>query len=410
MRPERRRRGDLIAVAVIVVVVLVGAVVLWRTSPVIATTDSPAATPLTTPAAAAAVPGGFVEAWRAASGATPSPVVAGPAVVTADGSTVTGHDPQTGATRWSYTRNRPLCTVGAGFPGSDNGVGRLLALYQGPTGWCSELTALHPDTGTRAASSNPDVHPGTRLLADGSFVAAAGPDYLEVWRSDLVRTLEYGAVPTPVQVGVQPRTGCTYSSAALIASRLGVVERCPGESVDRLTVLVPDGADGAEKPQVEFSVPLPSSGATVVALSDDGVAVALPGPARLLILDKSGLQVGLIPLDVPGAVAEPGGVAPVVAQNGRLYWWTGSATVALDAEDLAPIWTAPGTLGPAVGYGDGLLVPVPDGLAQLDPQRGTVMRTIPVPRTARTSPVRLAVLGETLLEQRASEVVALLPS
>ncbi len=412
VRPERRRRGDVIAVAVIAVVVLVGAVVLWRTSPVVATTDSTAATPIAAPPRAGEVPAGFAEAWRAASGATPAPVVSGPAVVTADGSAVVGHDAASGAERWRYSRDVPLCTVGSGFPTTDNGVGRLLALYQGPTGWCSELTALRADTGARAASSNPDVYPGTRLIADGSFVAATGRDYLEVWRSDLVRTLEYGAVPTPVQVGAQPRTGCTYGSTALMQTRLGLIERCPGESTDRLTVITPDGSDGAEKPQVEFSVPLPpSAGATVVALSADRVAVALPGPARLMILDRTGLQVGLISLDVPDAdLAASVAVAPTTSDGNRVYWWTGSATVALNAEDLAPVWTAPGTLGPAVAYGTRLLAPVPGGLVELDPQRGTVLRTIPLPSAAGAAPARLAVQGDILLEQRGSEVVAYRPS
>lgn len=401
------------AVAVIVVVVLVGAVLLWRASPVVATIDATAATPIAAPPPAGDVPAGFTQAWRATSGATPAPVVSGPAAVTADGSTVIGHDAVTGAEGWRYSRDVPLCSVASGFPGTDNGVGRLLALYQGPTGWCSELTALRADSGARTASSNPDVHPGTQMISDGSFVAATGTDFLEVWRSDLVRTLEYGAVPTPVQVAVQPRPGCTYGSTALMRARLGVVERCPGEATDRLTVVSPDGPGGAAKPQVEFSVPLPSAGATVVALSTDRVAVALPGPARLMILDKAGLQVGLIPLDVPDAdlaADARGGVAPVSTGEGRVYWWTGSGTVALDATDLAPVWTTPGTLGPAVAYGGGLLAPVPGGVAELDPQRGTVLRTLPVPRPDRTAPVRLAVAGEMVLEQRGAEVVALRPS
>jgi hypothetical protein len=414
LRPERRRRGDLVAVALIAVVVLVGAVVLWRTSPVTATVDRTADPAIVAPPPAGDVPAGFTQAWQAASGATPVPVVAGPAAVTADGSTVVGRDAQTGAERWSYQRNLRLCTVGSGFPDAD--VGRVLALYEDASGWCSELTELRPDTGARAASSNPDSRLGAQLLSEGSYVVATGTDYLEVWRSDLVRTLEYGAVPTPVQVGAQPRTGCTYGSTTLMSSRLGVIERCPGERTDRLSVLSPDGAQGAETPQVEFSVPLPSSGATVVAISADRVAVALPNPARLLVLDKTGAQISLIPLDVPDADlatappgSTPGGGAAVTSDAEHIYWWTGSQTVALDAKDLSPVWTVPGTLGPAVAYGTGLLVPVPDGLARLDLQRGTVIATIPVQRADRTAPVRLATAGGMLLEQRGSQVVALRP-
>jgi hypothetical protein len=97
----------------------------------------------------------------------------------------------------------------------------------------------------------------------------------------------------------------------------------------------------------------------------------------------------------------------VESDGERVHWWTGSATVALDARDLTPRWTLPGALGPAVPYAGGLLAPVPDGLAVLDAARGTTLRTIPVARPG--GPVRLASLGEVLLEQRGAEVAALRP-
>ena len=242
-------------------------------------------------------------------------------------------------------------------------------------------------------------------------MAATGPDYLEVVRSDLVQTLEFGAVTTPQQPGRQPRSGCGFRSFALTTGRLGVVERCPGEATDRLTVLSPDG-ESAEKPQQEFSVPLPAAGATLVALSADRAAVALPGPPRLQILDKEGQEVGLIGLDVPDAdllATPPGGVAPLAVDGRRLYWWTGSRTVALDPAGLAPVWTLPGTLGAGALYAGGLLVPVPAGLLVVDPERGVGLRTLPVDRLDRAAPVSLAVLGDVLLEQRGTELVALRP-
>jgi hypothetical protein len=367
------------------------------------------------------VPAGFAEAWRAPSGATDHPVVAGPAVVTADGSRVVGHTATTGAESWSYTRNRSLCTVDSGFP--EGTTGRVLALYAGTTGWCSELTTLRPETGARLGASNPDVRPGTRLLADHTYVLATGADYLEVWRSDLVRTLEYGDVVTPAQPARQPRPDCTYGSAAVSFGRIGVIERCPGESTDRLTVLAADGQDGADTPQVQFSVQLPTAGATLVALSNGRAAVALPGPPRLLLLDAAGLQVGLVPLAVPDSDLTTDATAPAATigttqgttngtdgQDDRIYWWTGSRTVALNGTDLTPLWTVDGTLGPAQPYGGGLLVPAPAGLLALDASTGAVLRTLPVARTDPAAPVRLATAGDMLLEQRGSEVVALRPA
>ncbi len=407
--PERRRRADVVVAVGLTVAVAVAWTVLWATSPHHGTVSTPAAAAVPPPPAAEAVPSGFTAAWRAASAATPGPVVAGPVVVTGDGDAVAGRDALTGEVRWTYTRDIPLCTVGAGFPDHDGG--RALALYRNGT-WCSELTSLHPDTGTRDRQRNPDVHPGTRLLDGGSLVTATGPTYLEVFRSDLVRTVEYGDVPTPRQVGRQPRPGCESTGFAATSGRVAVLQRCPNEATDRLTVLIPDGAE-ADKPQEEFSVPMPASNATLVAVSEDRVAVALPDPPRLEVLDRSGAQVGLIGLDVPAAdVARPPvtGVPVVTGDDAHLYWWTGSRTVALDSLDLTPDWTLPGTLGPAVDYADGLLVPVPAGLAVISPATGRTEQTLPVARADTRAGVVPAVSGETVLEQRGTDLVALRPS
>lgn len=417
--PERRRRSDLIAAAVLVVVLVGGGAVLARGSDIAGTAARTADTPITAPAPPAAAPAQFVESWRAPSPATTAPVVAGPAVVTAEGGTVVGRDAVTGNERWSYGRDLPLCTVAAGFPGVEDG--RVLAVYangsqpaepgsDGP--YCSEVTMLSGATGARETARNPDARPGTRLLTDDTYVLATGVDHLEVWRSDLVRTLEYGAVPAQEQAtDRQPRPGCTYGSVALGGGRVAVIERCPGETADRLTVLAADGDDGAEQPEVRFSLLLPGAGATVVGVAGERVAVTLPGPDRLLVFDGAGTRIAETQPDVAAAPGDPpGGFLPASDDDTRRYVWTGAAVVALDAVELAPLWTQPGALGPPVRYGTDLLVPVPDGLAVLDAARGTVRRLIPVTRPDPAAPVGIAVVGDVLVEQRGTEVVALRPA
>jgi hypothetical protein len=414
-RPERRRRVDLaVAAALVVAAAVAGAVVWWR-SPLAATTSVVAVVPIISAPEATQVPPGFLPAWREPSGATRAPLVAGPAVVTAEGGTVTGRDPQSGAPAWSYTREVPLCTAAAGFADSGGGTGRVFALFGNGSGaWCSELTTLRPDTGARAAQRNSDAVAGTSLLADAGMVALTDSGHAEVLRSpDLVRTLEYGDVPAPEQPNQQPRPGCAYGSFLLAEDLLGLVERCPDESTDRLTVLLTDGPDGAERPSTEFSVPLPGTGAVLVGLTSRRAAVALANPPRLLVVDSAGTPEHTITLDVPrvGLVADrEGGAAAAAADEKRRYWWTGTHTIALDAQDLTPVWTLPGTLGAGVPYAGSLLVPVPRGLAVVDPATGAVARTIPVPRTDRAAPVVLGASGRVLLEQRGPELVALLPS
>ena len=417
--PERRRRGDRVAAAALVVVVVAAVVAVATTGDVAGTASRPAAEPVAAPPPAAAAPAAFAEAWRAPSGATPAPLVAGPAVVTGDGGTVSGRDAATGEERWSYARDLPLCTVGSGFP-SDAGGGpatHVLALYgtgplDGPGTWCSELTMLGAATGAREGARNPDARPGVRLLADDAYVLAVDPEHLEAWRYDLVRTVEYGDVPAQEQADRQPRPECAYGSAAQGGRRTAVVERCPDEDVDRLTVLVTDGEDGADQPEVAYSVLLPGAGAVVVATTEGRTAVALPGPDRLLVLDGAGTVVGTTQLDLDGGLpgADPPGGVAVTSSDGRLrYWWSGSDVVALDEGELAPVWTLPGAVGPPVRYGADLLVPVPEGLAVVDAGRGLLRRTLPVRRDDPAGPVVPAALGEVLLEQRGGEVVALLP-
>ena len=122
-----------------------------------------------------------------------------------------------------------------------------------------------------------------------------------MFRSDLVRTVEYGDVPTPRQVGRQPRPNCESTGFAATSGRLAVLQRCPDEPADRLTVLIPDGAE-ADKPQEEFSVPARRCRTRRWSrCPTTGVAVALPDPPRLEVLDRSGIRVGLVGLDVPAA-------------------------------------------------------------------------------------------------------------
>lgn len=400
MRPERRRRADFVVAALVTVAVVLAVVLLWRFSPAAATVSrtAPAAT---APPAPDALPQSLAEVWRAPSPATPVPVAVGPAVVTGDGGDVAGRDPLTGAVHWLYSRDLPLCTVGSGFEDA-------LAVYRKGE-WCSEVTALDPATGARGPQRNSEARPGTRLLAAGGLVAATGHDYLEVWRSDLVTTLEYGALPTPAQPGRQPHTGCRYGSVAVAPGRVGMLERCPGEGSDRLTVLRSEGAD-ADRPEQVFSTLLGVSGGQLVAISESREAVLLPGPPRLELLDGDGSHpvtsaLPLPPSDAP--VDPPSQASPVTVTPAGLYWWTGSSTVALDPADLHLRWTVAGTLGPGAPFVGRVLLPVPAGLAVVDPDSGTRLGLLSTDRGGYRGPVGVATLGPVVLEQRGATLVAL---
>jgi hypothetical protein len=430
----RFRTGlDIVIAVLITVVVLVAALIIWQRSDFKATSSQPAANPASDPEQPATFPPSLGEAWHANSPATPVPVAAGPVVVTGEGGDLAGRDPLTGKVLWSYSRDLPLCTVSSAWSfaiGVYQTNGNFLPAGDSRAGGgCSEMTALDPATGLRGKQRKPgepadrpvgeqrqgDAELGTRLLSDGSFVTTTGRRLLTTLRSDLVQTMEYGVVPAIVNPNKQPRIDCTYASVAVGFSKIGVIERCPADTGDRLTVYRTTNEDSngnnrADEPAPLFSIVVGSAQARVVALSEQRTAVVLPDPSRLAIFDDGGKPVAEYPLDLPAndLQGDPDGLAvPATRGKDAVYWFTGSRTIALHGKELRPLWTALATIGPGTIFGDRVLIPIRDGLRVLDQVTGELIGTIPVDRHGYTGTVQMASIGPMVLEQRGANLVAL---
>lgn len=408
-----RTRRDFIAVALIAVASVVASVLTWAFS------DARATTSVTGPATwdqlpeVVALPPTLAEVWRAKSGATQSPVVVltplketgeekPSTVVTGDGGEVAGRDPLTGDVRWSYKRDLPLCVVSTAWA-------RAMALYSKGTN-CSELTSLDGVTGERRAQRNGDAEPGTALLNEGSHLITTGSKYAEVYRrDDLVKSLEYGGLRAIVNPGKQPRVGCTYGSVTVASGKFAMIERCPDDSSDRVSVIKPN-PDKSDDPKVFASVLTGGRNAQVVAVTDKLVAVAMPNPSRLLVFDaESGNQITDVPIDVPAAdfTDPPHHLTRGFATKTNAFWFTGSKTIALSLETLTPLWTAEGTLGAGTTLAGRAVIPVQDGLRVYEQTTGALVGTIRVNREGHTGPVQLATAGPVVLEQRGETLVAL---
>ncbi|GLZ35834.1 hypothetical protein Lesp02_80210 [Lentzea sp. NBRC 105346] len=397
-----RTRADYAAVALITVGVLVAALVVWLNSDARGTTSVTGSSSVPELPPVNALPPSLAEVWRMPSDSTQTPVVVDSTVVTGNGGEVAGRDPLTGESRWSYTRDLQLCTVSTAW-------GRAIAAYRKEDN-CSEISTLDGATGERRAQRNGDAELGTRLLDEGSHVITTGSKFVEVYRrDDLVRSLEYGQLRAIVNPGKQPRTGCTFGSFAVTGGRFAVLERCPDDVDDRITVLKPN-PEKADEPKVFASVVVGTHGAQVVAVTARFVAVALPNPARLVVFDaENGGQLGEYPVDVPNSdIKDPAGlVTPVTVTASHVFWHTGSRTVALNTETLAPMWTVKDTLGPGTTLAGRILIPVRTGLKVYDQQTGAEVGTIPVNRDGYTGPVQMATVGPVVLEQRGKTLVAL---
>ena len=402
LAPERRTRGDLAVAVAIVVAIVVAATLVWLHSDARGTTSITAQSPIPAPAAALQVPDRLAELWHAPDGATDTPLTVDGAVVTADDGTVTGRDPQTGNVLWSYQRNMPLCGVASAWHSA-------IAVYRDRRG-CSQVTALDGATGLRKGHRTSAADDSVHVAFDGTYVMSQGPTRLELWRYDLVRTIEYGHVDAPVNSHSQPRSGCDLLSAASSSSRLTVLERCPDEPALRLTILNPSPKD-SQKPEEYGSSTLTNIVAApadvrVLAVSGDRTAVYIDGGSSsgpvIATYDGGGKAVAQFPLTAP--------LAPnaTIAKVGAAFTlWTGTQLVALRS-DFAPIWAINGALGPGVLMAASVLVPIPGAIAVVDPITGQLRSQIPLDRKGtETAPITMAVLGTVVLEQRGKEVFAL---
>lgn len=409
--PERRRHADLVAATILVVVAVLVLGVIWLRSDAHGTTSAPASSPLAQADTAGSVPDELTEIWRADSPVTSVPVVSGSAVITGDGGTVDGLDPSTGSTAWSYRRDLSLCGITAAW-------NTAVAVFRDERG-CSQTTQLDSSSGMRKAQRNSNADNDIRLGDDGTYVTSLGDTRMELWRSDLVRTLEYGRVDAPVNPNSQPRSGCTLLSSASNSSRVAVLEKCPDESAARLTTLNPAPQDAQQPEEYGSSVVAaltaadgPVDGARVLVASGDRVALAIPAhsgePARIALFDGNAQPIdefALPPVLTDEADFESSSV--VVKAANVFSWWTGTGTVALGLSDLAPQWSLPGALGPGALMAGRLLVPVPDGIAVIDPATGIAERSIAVDRAGYDGPVGTAVIGNVVVEQRGDDLVAL---
>lgn len=404
VKPERRTRGDMVAAAAIVAVIAVVAALIWWTSDERATISRPAVSPVAQLNPARDVPAGLQQLWTAPSPKTTVPVIAGGSVVTGDGHTVTGRDPVTGAALWSYARDLDLCGVTSVYE-------YAVAVYPDSRG-CGQVSTIDGKTGRRGPARSSYSDPEVRLSSDGTTVLSAGDSRLEMWRSDMVRMLSYGALDARIKPDVPASPVCRLVSAAASSSAVSVLESCPKRDNLRLTLLRPaDDEDQPDTRNVELPGVTDDSGAQVIAVSDTTTAIYVPTPKPTVnVIDRDGATIASTLLPTP-----PGPQTATSRAGDLITWWTGNSVLVFDANGLRYKYTVSPTstanpVGPATEMAGRLLVPVSDGYDVFDPATGAGERHIALARQPSASPVVPAVAGSTLLEQRGTELVALGPA
>ena len=401
VKPERRTKGDMVAAATIAAVVAIVAALIWWTSDARATISKPAAEPGQALAPAKAVPTALRQLWTAPSPKTTAPVVVGGSIIAGSEREVDGRDPVTGDTRWTYARDVELCGVTYVY-------NYAVAVYPDVRG-CGQVSTIDGNTGRRGPTRTAYADPEVTLAADGTTVLSYGDSRLEMWRSDMVRMLSYGALDARIKPDVPAAEICRLVSAQASSTAVSVLEACPSQADLRLTLLKP--ADEEDTPNLKY-VPQPGvrddSGARVVAVSDTTTAVYVPTPNPTVnVVDETGATVAST------LVAKPPSPNATMSRAGDLItWWTGDSLMVFSANGLRYRYTVSPSgdnmpLGPGTMMAGRLLVPVTGGYDVFDPATGTGVEHIPLQRPPSSAAVVPAVAGSTIIEQRGDQLVAL---
>jgi hypothetical protein len=420
--PEQRSRTDVTVTAVITAAVLLVVLATWYFSDARGTshTEAGPGEAVAPPSAAVAPPENLAEIWRTRSEPSgPSgvgePVLVDGTAVVRDGDRVAGVAVDDGHEAWSYSRDRQLCGVAGNW-------GRVVTVYRGPKG-CSDVTSLAASTGryedTRSSLGSTDVG----LFRSLDHVGVLSEDRVELWRSDLVRTVEVGHVETPVSADAQPLDGCRFSSALTRKDLLAVMADCDREDGKGTVSLQVADPEESGEPEVthEFTVP---PDAELVGVAQEAAVIYVHGDGRratgpddysgsrfqVLHTDGSFEQHPADPSPALAYLAEGHADAPFIPVTGDLphhmTWFDGERLVGFGPTNLEPRFSVP-ALGSGDAMAGSLLVPVPGGIAVVDWDTGAVERTVPVDRGDHDGPVSLRVRGDVVVEQREDEMVAL---
>lgn len=423
--PERRSRTDIIATAVIVAGLALGGAGVWLGSDAHSVQHHVAdGEPKEIATSSEELPRDVRRLWTAKTQGEDLVADRG-GVVAIEGTKVKMLEMNSGQQRWSYDKGEDVCTVMRGWD-------KTTMVFRGPKG-CGQAVSLDSSTGqywsTRDALAPDEVN----AINGEDIIGTVSGSRVELWRSDLVRTVEVGKPFTPVKVGKQEYTKCTFTSAATAGHLLATMQACPkkngrdddgansathkaesGKKIVRLLNTTPENSDAPETWHT-FRVP---AGSELVAASEYRAAIAIPPQekkaGRIQVLSKEGdfhnfsVDVGT---EIPDRASRNNTALyrpQVVRTKAMTGWFNGRALVALNPETLRPMWSLPDALGAGVAVRDKVAVPIRNkGIAIVNPATGKVERTIAVDRGGYEGSVELAFSGHTFMEKRGDQLIGL---
>ena len=384
----QRSRADIIVASVLCFLTMFAVSVVWLTAPIRKAELTPADGTFTAADPLVQAPDRLSESWRV----TVDPItglhrplsVAG-LLIQPDGGDVHALDPTTGERVWTYHRdNDQLCSLSVAFES-------VIATYNTNVG-CGDVVAINANTGTYKATRSAINSFNTVPISSNSAVGTLSRDRLELWRSDLVRTIEYGHVEAPQEADQQPHPDCALTSALTRMELLAITDLCPDSITDGVALrFMGTTPEDSRQPEIKQSIDLePHS--TLVSLNAATVPSSplLDGTAPTHHEDRTGVDTPQI-ADLPH----------------HMSWFDGQRLYLFEPENLLISHIFEGALGTGIAVGGQLLYPNREGIAVADWNTGKILRVIPVDRQGYDGPVSLNQAGHTIIEQRDDTYVAL---
>ncbi|MDU0478890.1 PQQ-binding-like beta-propeller repeat protein [Staphylococcus chromogenes] len=409
IKPLQRSKKDLLAVGAITAGCAIAVGAVFVNAPVRHSELTPAASAFTPVANMPAAPQQVSETFRVPLSDElhlSRPLIIDGLLVTGTGGKVEALNPADGTTVWRYERDKELCSLGVGF-------NTVVATYRTSAG-CGDVTQIDAKTGTYRATRSATAPDVVLPISSNDRVGTVSAERVELWRSDLVRTVEYGDKDAKQEPELQPHEECRISSALTRKELLAVVESCPDQPNNSMLRLQATTPEDSRKPKIKADVAIPGTDAQVIAIGQTAASVYVPGPTpRLIAYNESGKEISRNDVQpsplIDAASAKPGqAFAPQTADlPHHMTWFDGQRLYLLNPATLAAEVIFDGALGTGVAIGNRIVFPVADGLAIGNWETGSIDRTIPVDRGNYQGPVSLALAGNSLVEKRGDQLVSL---
>lgn len=412
----QRSRRDWWAVAAITAITAAGIGGVVATAPIHDSELTPANPAYEQPLALNFLGFSYTTAWQAPAQDASNfrPVVSGGLVISAvrDGSdwVINALEPESGDTIWSYRRDVELCSLQQAWDS-------VVAVYKTGVG-CGDAVRIDSATGTYKATRSALAASSVVPVSSNDRVGIVAPERMELWRSDLVRTLEYGEVSAKQEPGLQPHEDCVISSALTRTENVAVVQTCQGQQWLRLLKATPKES---RTPEVTASVALTGTGNQVVAIDQQGAAVYSPAQsasesATITSYDKDGnprnsTGASAAPLvDEATKAAHEVAFAPQTADlPHHMSWFDGDKLYLFMPSTLDVVHVFPDAIGTPIALNNMVVYPTAEGLTAVNWDNGAVTRTIPIDRGDYRGPVSLQATGHYIVEKRGDTVAVLHP-